>query len=89
MDKRLEELIQRVKTWPAAAQDEAVMALAEIDGRILDSGELTPEDQEKLAALREMVNKSIAEGGDYSDDDIEESIRSRLDAWEKSRRKSA
>jgi len=70
MDKRLEEIIQRVKTWPAAAQEEAIMALTEIDGRIVESGELSPEDQEKLAALREMVSKSIAEGGDYSDDDI-------------------
>lgn len=89
MDKRLEELIARVRTWPAAAQDEAIMALTEIDGRIVDTAQLSPEDQQKLAALREMMTKSIAEGGDYSDEDIEESIRSRLDDWEKRRRKSA
>ncbi len=89
MDKRLEELIQRVKRWPAAAREEAIMALTEIDERIADTDELSPEDQEKLTALREMIDKSIAEGGDFSDEDIEENIRSRLDAWEKSRRKSA
>ena len=86
MDKTLEELIQRVKTWPTAAREEAIMALTEIDGRIADTDELSREEQEKLTALREMINKSIAEGGDVSDGDIEESIRSRLDAWEKSRK---
>ena len=88
MNKKLEEILQRVPTWPLQAQEEAVMALARIDERIVDAGELSAGDQEKLAALREMVNRSIERGGSHTDEEIEESIRSRLDAWE-SRRKSA
>jgi hypothetical protein len=88
MNKKLEEILQRVSTWPPQAQEEAVMALAEIDQRIVDAGDLSAEDQEKLAGLREMLNRSIERGGSYTDEEIEESIRSRLDTWE-SRRKSA
>jgi hypothetical protein len=70
MNKRLEELLERVPQWPEGAQQDAVAVLADIEGRIVQTGELSAEDQLKLAALREMVQNSIAEGGDYSDADI-------------------
>jgi hypothetical protein len=41
---------------------------------ICDPHELSPEDEAKLSALREMIEKSIAEGGDYSPDDIDAMI---------------
>ena len=70
MNKRLEELLERVAGWPNGAQEEAASVLADIEDRIVEPGDLSAEDQVKLKALREMVEKSIAEGGDYSDEDI-------------------
>jgi hypothetical protein len=70
MNKRLEQLLGRVGSWPPGAQEDAATILADIEGRIVEPGELSAEDQVKLKALREMIDKSIAEGGDYSDDDI-------------------
>jgi len=74
MNKRLEELLERVPQWPEGAQQDAVAVLADIEGRIVQTGELSAEDQLKLTALREMIDKSIAEGGDYSPDDIDAMI---------------
>lgn len=70
MNKRLEELLERVPSWPPDQQEDAVAALEGIEESIIDPDKLSPEDQQKLKALREMVEKSIAEGGDYSDEDI-------------------
>jgi hypothetical protein len=70
MNKRLEEILQRVAQWPPGAQEDAVFVLADIEDRIVEPGELSAEDQAKLTALREMIDKSIAEGGDYSDEDV-------------------
>jgi hypothetical protein len=70
MNKRLEKLLERVPQWPSGAQEDAASVLADIEGRIVGPGELSSEDQVKLKALREMIEKSIAEGGDYSDEDI-------------------
>jgi hypothetical protein len=74
MNKRLEQILERVPEWPPEAQEHAAFALAEIEGRIVDPAEFSQEDQSKLKALREMIEKSIAEGGDYSDADIEAMI---------------
>jgi hypothetical protein len=74
MNKRLEELLERVAGWPHGAQEDAASVLVEIEDRIVEPGELSAEDQVKLKALREMVDKSIAEGGDYSPDDIDAMI---------------
>jgi polyhydroxyalkanoate synthesis regulator phasin len=74
MNKRLEELLKRVAGWPNGAQEEAASALADIEDRIVEPGEMSAEDQVKLKALREMIDKSIAEGGDYSPDDIDAMI---------------
>ena len=70
MNKRLEELLERVAQWPPGAQEHAASVLADIEDRIVEPGDLGAEDQVKLKALREMIDKSIAEGGDYSDDNI-------------------
>jgi hypothetical protein len=69
MNKRLEAIIDRVLTWPEAAQDEAERALAAIEERYL-SRKLTPEDEAKLAALRETINRSIDQGGSYTDEEV-------------------
>jgi hypothetical protein len=74
MNKRLEELLERVAQWPPGAQEDAASVLADIEDRIVEPGELSAEDQVKLKALREMIDKSIAEGGDYSPDDIDAMI---------------
>ena len=70
MNKRLEKLLERVPHWPEGAQEDAADVLADIEGRIVEPGELSAEDQVKLKALREMIQNSIAEGGDYSDADV-------------------
>ena len=74
MNKRLEELLERVPHWPSGAQEHAASVLAGIEETIVNPDKLSPEDQIKLKALREMVEKSIAEGGDYSPDDIDAMI---------------
>jgi hypothetical protein len=74
VNKRLEELLERVARWPAGAQEHAATLLADIEDRIVEPSELSAEDAVKLKALREMIDKSIVEGGDYSDDDIDAMI---------------
>jgi hypothetical protein len=78
MNKRLEDLLERVAGWPPDAQQEAASVLAAIEGRIVEPGDLSPENREKLKALREMIDKSIAGGGDYSPDDIDAMIDERF-----------
>jgi hypothetical protein len=86
MNKKLESLIDRVPTWPPAAQDEAVRALAAIEEKHVGVRRpLTPDEEAKLAALRETINRSIARGGSYTNEEVEASIAARLDAWERER----
>jgi antitoxin ParD1/3/4 len=49
---------------------------------------LSPEDEAKLAALRETINRSIERGGSFTDEDIAASVAARLDAWEQTRKKT-
>jgi hypothetical protein len=71
MNKKLESIIDRVPTWPQEAQDEAVQALAAIEEKHAGVRRpLTPEDETKLAALRETINRSIARGGSYTDEEV-------------------
>jgi hypothetical protein len=86
MNKKLEALIDRVPTWPQEAQDEAVRALAEIEVAYVHTRRpLTPEEEAKLADLRQTINRSIERGGSYTDEEVEASIAARLDAWERNR----
>jgi hypothetical protein len=84
MNKRLEAIIDRVLTWPEEAQDEAEQALAAIEEKHLRPP-LTPEEEAKLAALRETINRSIERGGSHTDEEVGASIEARLDAWERKR----
>ncbi len=86
MNKRLETLLDRVATWPQEAQDDAAMALADIEEKVRVLRSLTPEQQAKLEALRETINGSIEEGGSYTDDEVEAGIAANLDAWETKRK---
>ena len=70
MNKRLETLIDRIPTWPEEAQDWAAMALAEVEEKVRILQSLTPEERVKLEALRETINRSIEEGGSYSDEEV-------------------
>jgi hypothetical protein len=74
MNKRLEDILQRVAQWPAGAQEDAASVLADIEDRIVEPSRLSAEDQAKLKALREMIQNSIAQGGDYSPDDVDAMI---------------
>ncbi len=86
MNKRLESLLDRIATWPQEAQDDAAMALADIEEKVRVLQTLTPEQRAKLAALRETINRSIEEGGSYTDADVEAGIAANLDAWETKRK---
>jgi signal recognition particle GTPase len=86
MNKRLETLLDRIPTWPQQAQDDAAMALADIDEKVRILKSLTPEQSAKLEALRQTVNRSIEQGGNYTDEEVEASIAAKLDAWENRRR---
>jgi hypothetical protein len=71
MDKKLEALIDRISTWPQDAQEEAARALAAIEEkRVGLSRPLTPEEEAKLADLRETINRSIERGGSYTDEEV-------------------
>jgi hypothetical protein len=87
MNSKLESLMERARAWPAEAQDEAVIALSDIEEKHL-SGQrrLTPEEEAKVAALRETINRSIERGGSFTEEEIEASVASRLDAWERARK---
>ena len=74
MNKRLETLLERIPTWPEEAQEDAVMALSDIEEKIRILRTLSPEDQAKLAALREEINRAYEEGGSYTDEEIAEYI---------------
>jgi signal recognition particle GTPase len=70
MNKRLESLLDRIPTWPQEAQDDAAMALADIEEKVRILQQLTPQDRAKLEALRETINRSIEEGGSYTDEEV-------------------
>ena len=70
MNKRLGPLLDRLPTWPEEAQDWAALALAEIEEKIRILQSLTPDERAKLAALREMINRSIERGGSYTDEEV-------------------
>jgi hypothetical protein len=87
MNKRLEELLERAAAWPPDAQEEVVLTLEGIEARVLANSGLSIEEQEaKLAALREMIQNSIARGGSYTDEEVEASISAELDARERDRK---
>ena len=86
MNKRLESLLDRIATWPQEAQDDAAMALADIEEKVRILQSLTPEQRTKLEALRETINRSIEEGGSYTDEDVAASIAANFDAWETKRK---
>jgi hypothetical protein len=71
MNKKLESLIDRVPTWPQEAQDEAARALAEIEvAYVRGRRPLTTDEEAKLAALRETINRSIECGGSHTDEEV-------------------
>ena len=88
MNKRLEVLLDRLATWPQEAQDDAAMALSDIEEKVRVLESLTPEQEQKLEALRETINRSIEEGGSFTDEEVEASIAASLDAWESGRKGS-
>ena len=71
MNRKLEALIDRMPTWPQDAQEEAAQALAAIEEKHAGVRRpLTPEEEAKLADLRETINRSIERGGSYTDDEV-------------------
>ena len=79
MNKRLEQLLERVAQWPPGAQEDAVTTLEYIEASVNADKKLSLEEQEaKLETLREMLRQSIARGGDYSPDDIDLMIEERF-----------
>ena len=87
MNKRLEDLLERVAGWPPDAQEDAVTTLEAIEASVLANSGLTPEEQEaKIAALRTMLRKSIEDGGSYTDEEVGASISAALDARDRDRK---
>jgi hypothetical protein len=87
MNKRLQELLERVAEWPPGAQEEAALTLEGIEASVIANSGLSTEEREaKLAALREMINNSISRGGSYTDEEVEASISTALDARERGRK---
>jgi ParD-like antitoxin of type II ParDE toxin-antitoxin system len=79
MNKRLEELLQRVAQWPPGAQEDAVLTLESIEGRVAEQSKLSIEEREaRLAELREMLCNSIERGGNHTPEDIDAMIDERF-----------
>ena len=74
MNKRLETLLQRIPTWPQEAQDDAVMALSDIEEKMRILRSLSPEDKAKLAALRADIDRAYEQGGSFTDEEVAEYI---------------
>jgi hypothetical protein len=72
MNKRLAALLERIPTWPQDAQEDAVMVLSDIEEKIRLLRSLSPEDQAKLAALRQDINSAIERGGSFTDEEVAE-----------------
>ena len=70
MNKRLESLLDRIPTWSEEAQDWAALALGEVEEKVRILQSLTPDERARLAALRETINRSIEEGGSYTDEEV-------------------
>ena len=87
MNKRLEELLERVASWPPDAQEDAIASLEFIEAMANANAGLSPAEQEaKLASLREILRRSIERGGSYTDEEVEASISAALDARERGRK---
>lgn len=86
MNKRLENLLDRIGTWPTEAQEDAAMALGDIEEKVKVLRSLSPEQRNKLNALRETIDRSITEGGSYTDAEVEAGLAATLDAWERKRK---
>ena len=87
MNKRLEDLLGRVAHWPPDAQEDAAATLEVIEASVNAKSGLSLQEQEaKLAALREMLRKSIDEGGSHTDEEVEASIAAALDTRERDRK---
>jgi hypothetical protein len=71
MNKRLEELLERVAHWPPGAQEDVIATIERIEATLIANSGLTPQEQEaKLAGLRAMVRKSIEKGASYTDEEV-------------------
>jgi hypothetical protein len=55
MSKKLEEVLERAKTWPEEIQEEAAETLLSIEQGFVDGYTLSPEDKEALARSAEDV----------------------------------
>jgi hypothetical protein len=87
MNRELESLIERAKSWPPEAQDEAVNARSNIEEKHLGRGRsLTADEEAKLASLRETINRSIERGDSFTEEEIEASVAASLDLWERTRK---
>jgi hypothetical protein len=71
MVKTLERAMAEVATLPEAAQEKI--------------GQELLAHVEKLRGLRARINDSIEGGGSYTDEEIEASVTTRLDVWERER----
>ena len=71
MVKTLKRAMAEVATLPEAAQEKI--------------GQELLAHVEKLRGLRARINDSIEGGGSYTDEEIEASVTTRLDVWERER----
>jgi len=87
MNRKLKPIIDRVLTWPEEAQDEALRALIAIEEKHVGvQPAIDDEHERKLKSLRDTINRSIERGGSFTEEDVEASIASRRDAWERDQR---
>jgi len=87
MNKRLEQILERVAEWPPDAQEDLLATFEGIEMRGLENSTLSAEEREaKLSALRQTIHDSIERGGSHTDQAVGASISAALDSWERDRK---
>ena len=87
MKKALETLLKRAAEWPPQAQEEAAVALVDIEERLVEAQSLTADERAaRLADLRDTLMRSIERGGSHTDEEVEASIAQRLDTLARQQR---
>jgi hypothetical protein len=71
MNKLLAALLERAASWPREAQDEAVRALAAIERRHVVAASAGDQGRDaRLADLRATLDRSISDGGSFTDEEV-------------------
>lgn len=80
MNKRLGILLGHIGAWRKGAQGDAGVGLSAVEREVRGLRSPTSEQRRKLEAPRQTVNRSIEDGGSFTEEEVEASLAASLDA---------